>query len=68
MTFSIEQKNENILKRFESETSGTVIKKFNFTLDGKNLSMINMRNASLDDAIESLVGRWGERVGNVTEG
>jgi hypothetical protein len=68
MSITFEQKNSNILSRFESEKSGTKVKKFSFILDGKPVTMINMENSSLIGAIESLKSRWGERVSNVTEG
>lgn len=68
MSITFEQKNSNILSRFESEKSGTKVKKFSFMLDGKPVTMINMQNSSLVGAIKSLKSRWGERVSNVTEG
>ncbi|MBT5122888.1 MAG: hypothetical protein HOM38_09225 [Euryarchaeota archaeon] len=68
MSITFEQKNSNILSRFESEKSGTKVKKFSFILDGKPVTMINMQNSSLVGAIKSLKSRWGERVSNVTEG
>jgi len=68
MSISFEQKNTNILNRFESHKSGTKLRKFTFMLDGKPLSMINMDNASLSEAMESIFARWGERASNVKEG
>ena len=68
MSITFEQKNTNILNRFESQKSGTKIRKFTFLLDGKPVTMINMENSSLMGAIKSLKSRWGERVSNVTEG
>ncbi len=67
MSITFEQKNSNILSRFESAKSGTKVKKFSFMLDGKPVTMINMENSSLSEAIKSLKSRWGERVSNVTE-
>lgn len=68
MSITFEQKNTNILNRFESQKSGTKVKKFSFLLDGKPVTMINMNNASLADAVDSLFGRWGGRVSDVKEG
>lgn len=68
MSITFEQKNSNILSRFESEKSGTKLKKFAFLLDGKPVTMINMNNASLPEAIESIFCRWGERACNVEQG
>lgn len=68
MSITFEQKNNNILSRFESAKSGTKVKKFSFMLDEKPVTMINMENSSLIEAIKSLKSRWGERVSNVTEG
>lgn len=68
MSITFEQKNSNILSRFESAKFGTKVKKFSFMLDGKPVTMINMENSSLSEAIKSLKSRWGERVSNVTEG
>lgn len=67
MSITFEQKNSNILSRFESEKSGTKVKKFSFMLDGKPVTMINMNNASLSQAAESIASRWGERASNVRE-
>ena len=67
MRITFEQKNSNILSRFESEKSGTKVKKFSFMLDGKPVTMINMNNASLSQAAESITSRWGERASNVRE-
>ena len=67
MSLSYEQKNTNILNRFESQKSGTKVKKFTFMLDGTPVTMINMNNATLIDAIKSLDLRWGNRVSNVFE-
>jgi hypothetical protein len=68
MSITFEQKNTNILNRFESQKSGTKVKKFTFMLDGKTLTMINMNNASLSEAVESILSRWGKRACNVKEG
>lgn len=68
MSITFEQKNSNILSRFESEKSGAKVKKFSFMLDSKPVTMINMNNCSLSDAVKSLNSRWGKRVGNVKEG
>ena len=68
MSISFDQKNTNILNRFESQKSGTKVKKFTFSLDNKPVTMINMNNASLVDAKKSLHARWGDRVSNVCEG
>ena len=68
MSITFEQKNTNILNRFESQKSGTKVRKFSFFLDGKPVTMINMNNASLAEARESILSRWGKRVLNVKEG
>lgn len=68
MSITFEQKNTNILNRFESQKSGTKVRKFTFFLDSKPVTMINMNNASLSQAIESINSRWGERASNVREG
>ena len=68
MSITFEQKNTNILNRFESQKSGTKVRKFTFLLDGKPVTMINMDNNSLNEAKESLSVRWGKRVANVKEG
>jgi hypothetical protein len=68
MSITFEQKNTNILNRFESQKSGAKVRKFTFLLDGKPVTIINMENSSLMEAIKSLKTRWGERVLNVKEG
>ena len=68
MSLSYEQKNINILSRFETKTVGTKVRRFTFRLDNKPVTMINMNNASLVDAKKSLHARWGDRVSNVCEG
>lgn len=68
MSITFEQKNTNILNRFESQKSGTKVRKFTFLLDEKPVTMINMNNASLSEARESILGRWGKRALNVKEG
>ena len=68
MSINFEQKNVNILKRFDSQKSGTKVRKFTFLLDGRPLTMINMKDASLSEAKESIFCRWGERASNVKEG
>ena len=68
MSITFEQKNTNILNRFESQKSGTKVRKFTFLLDEKPVTMINMDNNSLNEAKESLSVRWGKRVANVRQG
>ena len=67
MSLTFDQKNTNILNRFESQKSGIKVRKFVFRLDGKPMSMLNMHDCSLDDAIKSLNVRWGNRVSHVEE-
>ncbi len=67
MSISNEQKNKNILSRFDTEKTGTKIKKYTFELDGKNVQMINMQGADISQIIESLNSRWGNRVQNVRQ-
>ncbi len=67
MSLTFDQKNINILDRFESQKLGSKVRKFVFKLDGKPMSMLNMQDCSLDDAIKSLKVRWGNRVSDVKE-
>lgn len=67
MSISYEQKNKNILSRFDSNKTGTKIRKYNFEMNGKTVCMINMDNANLKQATESLKSRWGDAVHNVRE-
>jgi hypothetical protein len=68
VSLSNEQKNKNILSRFDTEKTGTKIRKYIFEMNGKRVSMINMDNATLDEATQSLKSRWGDAVQNVREG
>tara|TARA_R110000822_G_scaffold53402_1_gene137819 strand:- start:618 stop:827 length:210 start_codon:yes stop_codon:yes gene_type:complete len=59
MSLSFEEKNQNILNRFESNITGTKVRKFTFKLDGRSVTMIDVNNASLTDAKDSLYSRFG---------
>jgi len=59
MSLSFEEKNKNILNRFESNITGTKVRKFSFKLDGRPVTMIDVNNASLADAKSSLYSRFG---------
>jgi hypothetical protein len=67
MILNHEQKNKNILSRFDTEKSGSKIRKYEFEMNGKKVRMINMDNATLEQAKKSLKSRWGELVQNVKE-
>jgi len=67
MSANHEQKNKNILSRFDTEKSGSKIRKYEFEMNGKTVRMINMENATLEEAKQSLKTRWGDLVQNVRE-
>lgn len=66
---SYEQKNSNILNRFESKETGTKMRIYSFELfDGKKGKLLCMDGETLDDAVLMCKSQFGEsRLKNVKE-
>lgn len=63
---SIEQKNKNILSRFENKTEGTNARKYTVHFkDGKKCQMVCMNGETLEQATKSCRGRFLERFSHV---
>lgn len=63
MKQSFEEKNKNILSRFEANNSGTIFRKYSVTLkDSKKFIMICMNGQTLEQAKDSCESRFGDRL------
>ena len=62
-----EQKNTNILNRFESKVIGTKTKKYKINVRGDVFSMICMNGETLQDAKESCISKWGDLFEAISE-
>ena len=63
---SIEQKNKNILSRFDNEKSGSKIAVFDIkTKCGKGAVMVSMHGATHEEAIERCTNVFGGNVDKV---
>ena len=58
---SAEQKNKNILARFETEVTGTKIKKYTVNLKGTTFSLISMNGETLTQMGEAMKAKFGDR-------
>lgn len=66
MSLTADQKNANILSRFESKSSGTKSRKFTvFMQDGSSFPLICMNGESTDEASASCLAIFGERFSHV---
>jgi hypothetical protein len=62
MNLIYEQKNKNILDRFENKTSAEFSKSYNLTLtDGKSMTVVDMQNRTYDEMLAGLKKQWGNR-------
>jgi len=62
-----EQKNKNILSRFETDNHGTHAKSFSVQLKEHAFNMISLNGITLEDARNSAKDRFGSRLVNVTQ-
>jgi len=60
-----EQKNKNILSRFESKQQGSKICKYRVTLDDRSLTMIDMNGMSLGKATQVAKDKFGQRFASI---
>lgn len=64
---SNEQKNENILSRFDGGKSGTRVRRYIATVDDKQIGMVVMNGEGPDEAEYSCRCRFGGRFGGLIE-
>jgi|TARA_R110000823_G_C15879489_1_gene494932 hypothetical protein len=62
---TFEQKNTNILNRFESESKGTKLKAYDVKVDGKMMTMIFMDGSNIEQATKSAKNKFPDRVEGV---
>ena len=60
-----EQRNKNILARFDSEVEGTLISKYRVVLNDRSLTMINMDGLGLVEATLIAKQKFGERMQSI---
>ena len=58
-----EQRNKNILARFEKE--GTAIVKYRVVLNDRSLTMINMDGLNLNDATQLAIQKFGQKMQSI---
>ena len=60
-----EQRNKNILSRFDTEVEGTSIAKYRVVLNDRSLTMINMDGLGLPDATQIAKQKFGDRMQSI---
>jgi len=60
-----EQRNKNILSRFDTEVEGTSITKYRVVLNDRSLTMINMDGLGLPDATQIAKQKFGDRMQSI---
>lgn len=60
-----EQRNKNILARFDNEVEGTLISKYRVVLNDRSLTMINMDGLDLSEATLIAKHKFGERMQSI---
>lgn len=60
-----EQRNKNILARFDNEVEGTLIAKYRVVLNDRSLTMINMDGLDLTEATLIAKQKFGERMQSI---
>jgi hypothetical protein len=62
MSLDFEQKNKNILNRFESKTTTNGCTAYNTVLqDGRKMVSIDMQNRTWEEMLKSEKSFWGDR-------
>lgn len=64
---SVDQKNQNILNRFEVDDRGTGLRVFKATMQGYGMTIIDMNRMSIEQCQKMLVAKYGDRFISVTE-
>lgn len=62
-----DQKNTNILNRFESKDLGTKIKCFRLVVAGRSMTCLDMNNCTLDDMKKSAKAKFCGELESVEE-
>ena len=62
-----DQKNINILNRFETKDLGSKIKTFRLVVNGRSMTCLDMNNASLDEMKRSALNKFGRELESVHE-
>jgi len=60
-----EQRNKNILARFENEKEGTAIVKYRVVLNDRSLTMINMDGLNLSGATQLAMQKFGQKMKSI---
>lgn len=60
-----EQRNKNILARFDNEVQGTLIAKYRVVLNDRSLTMINMDGLDLTEATLIAKQKFGKRMQSI---
>lgn len=60
-----EQRNKNILARFDNEVEGTLISKYRVVLNDRSLTMINMDGLGLTEATLIAQQKFGEKMRSI---
>lgn len=67
MTLTADQKNENILNRFETEESGSKISRFRVALDTHKMTVIDLNGMSYQTCVDMLNRKYQGRVVSVEQ-
>lgn len=62
-----DQKNANIQARFDGGRTGSRVKRYLATVDGKQVGMVVMDDKGIDDARQSCIDRFGGRFHGIIE-
>ena len=62
-----DQKNINIVNRFETKDLGSKIKCFRLVVSGKSMTCLDMNNASLEEMKRSALNNFGKELESVYE-
>ena len=66
MSISFDQKNKNILNRFEAKEGSTCTKRYQFKIDGKPVTMLDMKGEDTKLQTQKLYERWGNRISEIS--
>lgn len=67
MSLSYEQKNTNILNRFDSQVSGSKISRFSVKLNTHNMTVISLNGMTLTECEKMLNQKYADRVVDVKQ-
>lgn len=67
MSLTYDEKNTNILNRFENSTSSVYCKSFKVTLkDGSSMMAVDMKGRSYEQMLLDVKKKWGDRFESLT--